>query len=217
MRPSGMRSTTGPTSRRRDREMDQTDITMKFAQQPEAAGGQRHRQLRAGRRRPAPAPFTTRRADSRCRWRRAAKLQRRAARHLRQRVQDLERAVPGELPDRTSAADAGYAQAKVQREQQVTDASRARAAGDAAGSRGGAAGRHQPEASRGDAARRGNSATSAIEAEQKRINVGLSTTFQLFQAQRDLSSAQARRTERDHRLQPRARGFEAVQLVPPGR
>ena len=27
------------------------------------------------------------------------------------------------------------------------------------------------------------------EAEQKRINVGLSTTFQLFQAQRDLSSA----------------------------
>ena len=43
-----------------------------------------------------------------------------------------------------------------------------------------------------------------LEAEQKRMTVGLSTTFQLFQAQRDLARQRAERAERDHRLQPRA-------------
>ena len=43
------------------------------------------------------------------------------------------------------------------------------------------------------------------EAEQKRMTVGLSTTFQLFQAQRDLSQQQLAGAQRDDRLQPLAR------------
>ena len=51
-----------------------------------------------------------------------------------------------------------------------------------------AAGRHQPEARRGHT-QGARVRRAPLEAEQKRMTVGLSTTFQLFQAQRDLASA----------------------------
>ena len=50
-----------------------------------------------------------------------AQLQRRAARRLRQRVQDLERAGQHELPDRHERAKRRCAQGTLQREQQTTD------------------------------------------------------------------------------------------------
>ena len=87
-------------------------------------------------------------------------------------------------PIGTSAADAGYAQAKVQREQQMT------------GLRGlelqvtqqvrEAARQVDTSLKRVDATRQAREfSDKRYQAEQKRINVGLSTTFQLFQAQRD--------------------------------
>jgi outer membrane protein len=55
------------------------------------------------------------------------------------------------------------------------------------------------------------------QAEQKRLNVGLSTTFQLFQAQRDLSSAQLAELNAIIAYNRALIGLEAIQAVPPGR
>jgi outer membrane protein TolC len=52
------------------------------------------------------------------------------------------------------------------------------------------------------------------DAEQKRINVGLSTTFQLFQAQRDLASAQLAELNSVIFYNRALVNFEAVQVVP---
>ena len=50
-------------------------------------------------------------------------------------------------------------------------------------------------------------AEQSLQAEEKRLAVGLSDTFRVFQAQRDLARQQRQRAERDHRLQPRAGGL----------
>ncbi len=52
------------------------------------------------------------------------------------------------------------------------------------------------------------------EAEQKRMTVGLSTTFQLFQAQRDLATARLAELNAIIAYNRSLVNFEAVQLVP---
>jgi outer membrane protein TolC len=118
-------------------------------------------------------------------------------------------------PIGTSAADAGLAQARVQREQEVTTlralelqvAAQVRDAG------------RQVDTS----LKRVEATTKArefgekrYEAEQKRISVGLSTTFQLFQAARDLASAKLAELNSIIAYNRALVNFEAVQVVPPG-
>ena len=88
----------------------------------------------------------------------------------------------------TSAADAGLAQARVQREQQVTTL-RALELQVTAQVRD--AGRQvETTLKRVEATRKAREfGEKRYDAEQKRINVGLSTTFQLIQAQRDYFGA----------------------------
>jgi outer membrane protein len=119
-------------------------------------------------------------------------------------------------PIGTSAADAGYAQAKVQREQQTTTLRQLEL---------------QVTQQVREAARQVDTTLKRVEstknardfsqqrydAEQKRINVGLSTTFQLFQAQRDLSSAQLSELNAIIAYNRALIAFEAIQSVPPGR
>ena len=119
-------------------------------------------------------------------------------------------------PIGTSAADAGYAQAKVQREQQATTLRQlelqvTQQVREAA---------RQVDTSlkRVEATRKAREfSTRRYEAEQKRIAVGLSTTFQLNQAQRDLSSAQLSELNAIIAYNRSLIAFEAVQSVPPGR
>jgi outer membrane protein TolC len=113
----------------------------------------------------------------------------------------------------TSAADAGLAQARVQREQEVTTLRALEL---------------QVTAQVRDAARQVDTSIKRVEAtrnarqfgekryeaEQKRINVGLSTTFQLFQAQRDLASAKLAELNSIIAYNRALVNFEAVQLVP---
>jgi outer membrane protein TolC len=113
----------------------------------------------------------------------------------------------------TSAADAGLAQARVQREQEVTSLRALEL---------------QVTAQVRDAARQVNTSLKRVEstrnarqfseqrydAEQKRISVGLSTTFQLFQAQRDLASAQLAELNSVIAYNRALVNFEAVQVVP---
>lgn len=116
-------------------------------------------------------------------------------------------------PIGTSAADAGFAQAKLQREQdattlqvmQVQIAAQVREAG------------RQVDTSlkRVDATRNARLfAEKRYDAEQKRINVGLSTTFQLLQAQRDLNSARLSELNAIIAYNRALVNFEAVQMVP---
>jgi outer membrane protein len=118
-------------------------------------------------------------------------------------------------PIGTSAADAGAAQARVQREQQVTTlralelqvTAQVRDAG------------RQVETSlkRVEATRKAREfGQKRYDAEQKRISVGLSTTFQLFQAQRDLSAAQLAELNAIIAYNRALVNFEAVQVVPNG-
>jgi outer membrane protein len=119
-------------------------------------------------------------------------------------------------PIGTSAADAGFAQAKVQREQQMTTLRQlelqvTQQVREAA---------RQVDTSlkRVEATRKAREfGEKRYEAEQKRINVGLSTTFQLFQAQRDLSSAQLSELNAILAYNRSLIAFESVQSVPPGR
>jgi len=116
-------------------------------------------------------------------------------------------------PIGTSAADAGFAQAKLQREQDTTTlqnmevqiAAQVREAG------------RQVDTSlkRVDATKNARLfAEKRYDAEQKRINVGLSTTFQLLQAQRDLNSARLSELNAIIAYNRALVNFEAVQLVP---
>jgi outer membrane protein TolC len=113
----------------------------------------------------------------------------------------------------TSAADAGLAQARVQREQEVTSLRALEL---------------QVTAQVRDAARQVDTSLKRVEAtrnarkfseqrydaEQKRINVGLSTTFQLFQAQRDLSAAKLAELNSIIAYNRALVNLEAVQVVP---
>ena len=59
-------------------------------------------------------------------------------------------------------------------------------------------------------------AEKRYDAEQKRINVGLSTTFQLLQAQRDLNNARLAELNSVIAYNRALVNFEAVQLAPLG-
>jgi outer membrane protein TolC len=118
-------------------------------------------------------------------------------------------------PIGTSEADAGLAQTKLQREQEVTTlqamqvqvAAQVRDAG------------RQVDTSlkRVDATKKAREfAEKRYDAEQKRINVGLSTTFQLFQAQRDLNAARLAELNAIIAYNRALVNFEAVQIVPFG-
>ena len=118
-------------------------------------------------------------------------------------------------PIGTSAADAGLAQARVQREQQVTTL-RALELQVTAQVRD--AGRQvETTLKRVEATRKAREfGEKRYDAEQKRINVGLSTTFQLFQAQRDLASARLAELNSIIAYNRALVNFEAVQAVPLG-
>jgi outer membrane protein len=113
----------------------------------------------------------------------------------------------------TSAADAGLAQARLQREQEVTSL-RAMELQVTAQVRD--AGRQvDTTLKRVEATRKAREfGEKRYEAEQKRINVGLSTTFQLFQAQRDLSAAKLAELNAVIAYNRALVNFEAVQVVP---
>ncbi len=115
----------------------------------------------------------------------------------------------------TSAADAGYAQAKLQREQETTSlqamevlvAAQVRDAGRQV----------DTTLKRVDATKNAlKFAEQRYDAEQKRINVGLSTTFQLLQAQRDLNNAKLAGVNAIIAYNRALVTFEAVQVVPLG-
>jgi outer membrane protein TolC len=113
----------------------------------------------------------------------------------------------------TSAADAGLAQARVQREQEVTSL-RALELQVTAQVRD-AARQVETSLKRVEATRNARQfSQQRYDAEQKRINVGLSTTFQLFQAQRDLASAQLAELNSVIFYNRALVNFEAVQVVP---
>lgn len=116
----------------------------------------------------------------------------------------------------TSVAGAALAQGRLQREQQVTTI-RARELQVAAEVRD--AGRQvDTSLKRVEATRKAREfAEKRYEAEQKRMNVGLSTTFQLFQAQRDLSTARLAELNAIIAYNRSLVNFEAVQIVPIGR
>ena len=115
----------------------------------------------------------------------------------------------------TSAADAGLAQAKLQREQESTalqgmEVQVAAQVRDAV---------RQVDTSlkRVEATKKAREfAERRYEAEQKRINVGLSTTFQLLQAQRDLNAAKLSEVNAIIAYNLALVNFEAVQVVPLG-
>ena len=79
----------------------------------------------------------------------------------------------------------------------------------------GAPGEHQPEARRSDPHAPASWPSSVSSADNKRFAVGLATTFELLQSQRDLSRAQASRELRatiDYNQS--LVDFEAVQIAP---
>jgi outer membrane protein len=115
-----------------------------------------------------------------------------------------------------SVADAGLAQTKIQREQQVTSLQQLELQVTAQVRE--AARQVETSLKRVEATRKAREfSETRYEAEQKRINVGLSTTFQLVQAQRDLSSARLSELNAIIAYNRSLVGYDAVQLVPPGR
>ncbi len=116
-------------------------------------------------------------------------------------------------PIGTSVADAALAQGRLQHEQQVTSlrAEELQVAAQVCD-----AGRQvNTTLKRVDATRKAREfAERRYEAEQKRMTVGLSTTFQLFQAQRDLSTARLAELNAIIAYNRSLVNFQAVQLVP---
>jgi len=124
-------------------------------------------------------------------------------------------AVNVSYPLGTSQADALYAQAKVQRQQQQTGLQNLEM--QVATSVREAARQVNTNLKRVEATRKARElAEKRLEAEQKRFTVGLSTTFELFQAQRDL--ARARQSELNATIDYNRSlvDFEAVQTSPLG-
>ncbi len=118
-------------------------------------------------------------------------------------------------PIGTSIAEAAYAQGKLQREQENTQLENlklqvATAVREAARS-------VNTNLKRVEATRRARElAEKRLEAEQKRFTVGLSTTFELFQAQRDLSRARQSELSAMIDYNRSLVDFEAVQTSPIG-
>jgi outer membrane protein len=115
-----------------------------------------------------------------------------------------------------SVADAGLAQTKIQREQQLTTLQQLELQVTTQVRE--AARQVETSLKRVEATRKAREfSDQRYQAEQKRINVGLSTTFQLVQAQRDLSSAKLAELNAIIAYNRALIGLDAVQLVPPGR
>jgi outer membrane protein TolC len=115
-----------------------------------------------------------------------------------------------------SVADAGLAQTKIQREQQLTTLEQLELQVTAQVRE--AARQVETSLKRVEATRKAREfSEKRYEAEQKRINVGLSTTFQLVQAQRDLSSARLSELNAIIAYNRAIVSYDAVQQVPPGR
>ena len=124
---------------------------------------------------------------------------------VRQRLQDVERRSSiVSYPIGTSAADAGLAQARLQRDQQTTNLRDLETIIVAQVRDAGAAGHHRASSGSRRRRKRAQLAEQNLQAYEKRLAVGLSDTFRLFQAQRDLTTPAEQRAGRDHRLQPRA-------------
>jgi outer membrane protein len=122
-------------------------------------------------------------------------------------------AVNVSYPLGTSQADATYAQTKVQRQQQQTSLNDlelqiATSVREAARS-------VNTNLKRVEATRKARElAERRLEAEQKRFTVGLSTTFELFQAQRDLARARQAELAATIDYNRSLVDFEAVQTAP---
>jgi outer membrane protein TolC len=119
-------------------------------------------------------------------------------------------------PIGTSAADAGLAQGRVQRQQEVASLQQLEV--QVVASVRDAARQVDTSLKRVEATKRAREfAERRYEAEQKRMTVGLSTTFQLFQAQRDLSTQKQAEVNAIIAYNRALVAFEAVQTVPAGR
>jgi outer membrane protein TolC len=115
-----------------------------------------------------------------------------------------------------SVADAGLAQTRIQREQQLTTLQQLELQVTTQVRE--AARQVETSLKRVEATRKAREfSDQRYQAEQKRINVGLSTTFQLVQAQRDLSSAKLAELNAIIAYNRALIGLDAIQLVPPGR
>ena len=115
-----------------------------------------------------------------------------------------------------SVAEAGLAQSKIQREQQVTSLEQLELQVTAQVRD--AARQVETSLTRVEATRKAREFSERrYEAEQKRVNVGLSSTFQLNQAQRDLSSAKLSEVNAIIAYNRALVSFDSVQMVPPGR
>jgi outer membrane protein TolC len=116
-------------------------------------------------------------------------------------------------PIGTSDAEAGLARGRVQRQQDVTNLRDLELQITAAVRD--AARQVDTTLKRVDATRKAREfAERRYEAEQKRMTVGLSTTFQVFQAQRDLTQQQLAELNSIIAYNLALVNFEAVQLVP---
>jgi len=116
-------------------------------------------------------------------------------------------------PIGTSEAEAGLARGRVQRQQDVTNLHQLELQ-VTAGVRD-AARQVDTTLKRVEATKKAREfAEKRYEAEQKRMTVGLSTTFQLFQAQRDLSQQQLAELNAVIAYNRALVNFEAVQIVP---
>ncbi len=116
-------------------------------------------------------------------------------------------------PIGTSAADAGLAQGRVQRQQEVANLQLLET--QVVASVRNAARQVDTTLKRVEATQRARKfAEQRYDAEQKRMTVGLSTTFQLFQAQRDLSSQKQAEVNAIIAYNRALVDFEAVQTVP---
>lgn len=112
-----------------------------------------------------------------------------------------------------SAADAGLAQSRVQRQQDVAMLQQLET--QVVASVRDAARQVDTSLKRVEATKRAREfAERRYEAEQKRMTVGLSTTFQLFQAQRDLSNQKQAELNAIIAYNRALVNFEAVQTVP---
>jgi outer membrane protein len=118
-------------------------------------------------------------------------------------------------PIGTSSADAALAQSRIQRQQSVTELQQlelniTRQVREAARN-------VETSLQRVQATRRARELSQQrFEAEEKRMSVGLSTTFQLFQAQRDLSNQQQNELNAIIAYNQALLNFETVQRAPVG-
>jgi outer membrane protein TolC len=113
----------------------------------------------------------------------------------------------------TSQADAAFAQTKLQRQQEDTQLNDLKMAITTSVRE--AARNVNTDLKRVEATRKAREfAQQRLDAENKRFTVGLSTTFELFQAQRDLSRAKQAELSATISYNRSLVDFEAVQIAP---